>query len=320
MSDAYPSPAGITDDRSEPNRVNPIVVGAFVLGVVLLIIHQLIPGGIWKDLVRDFGIGCLVAVLVYFCIEARVHMEREWDTKARVLKQFFGEMMDQDLWDDLLTKILAKGIVCDEWELKLSIEKQHVVPDPLQATPGAQAADQFVSVGVQRYKLRNCSRTVRPVAIRHELQYIVVGQARDGHRIPRFTGLKYVVREPNRTPYTVDLPEQALIENNVWTGKELLEKVIQLGPGGVVEVELGREEVVDVPGEFPWYVFWLTKNPKLELSTPQGSGLACHVLLRHHEGVRWEPRSPGNWLLPTVILPGQGFALMTRSEPGAGPS
>lgn len=299
--------------RAALMKVRSIGFALFVgaVGIALLWIYLRLEkeAHIGHALIHEIGFACAISCLIYFLIESRIHKQRERVTQAQMLHWVFGEMVDTAAWNEL-TEQLTRGAVCESWSLTLDIEACPV-PSSAASDSGSKSCNRFVSRGVHEYRLRNYHHKELWVEVSHEL--LAAGPTHpDQVELPRFTELKYVVKKDKEEREKDAYDENRLKNENVWTG-DRLEKKILLPIGATVCVTLQREEIFEVPLEFPWYLGpYTTKSPQLDVRLPRGGGLTCEVLLRHHSGVESGTRSRDPWALPRVYFPGQGFSLMLK--------
>lgn len=270
---------------------------ALLIALSLLMWSVLIPEtSVLHHIVRDLGIGFLVAALVGAIFELHMRVRFSSQTMGDVLNVAMGELIDPEVWREAKSQVLSREIIRKDNHIHLLIK-------PIASCPG-KAVFQLEF----EYELCGLHPRTREVELVHELddflqhgadyprfQYIQVGEKRyEGEDLRKRL-------ERGRFVAKVDLP-----------GKD--EKPIT--------VISAREEIVYLPGSYNLTMTELTNGITLHLEDlPEG--FEAEVTLRPHTPlpIALKKDVPLNsQFRNTLLLPGQGIEFRFRTKAGQAPA
>jgi hypothetical protein len=271
---------------------------------LLLFSHYFPPGGYRHDLIRDLGMATTVSFIVTIAIEYYSAKRREADIRSGVLDAMLGKIVPQIVWEEIKANIIGKQVLCEGWHLDATLKKEKLVEEE-----GKRSEDQFLITATLTYTLRNQLNKKQAVLLSHELENDIKGKDSEGVDIPDFRQL--AVRPS--VGDAKDIKGTELRQQKFWI-ENMLDVPVELPAAGSVEIALQRKEAVPVPGGYPWYVNWVTVEPKITIKTDV-KGIDFLVFARHPNRKALRPIITGeSWVFDGVLLPGQGFEVMIKSK------
>lgn len=298
-------------NRLIANYFRLLLILVLVCGVLLLLAANCIRASdsLLHHALRDVGIAFIIAFLVTVVLEHYSHRQREADIRSGLLDVILGKVIPPDLWAELKASVIAEGILCDSWELRVVIHQESLQIE------GQPAQPRFVARSTMTYTLRSQINRDYPVELKHELEAEEIGQRNNGEMIPRLVSLACQAASSVDHFPELNLDAQQL-EAYLDANRSLIKipLTIPAAPSQGVRVVLEREELATIPGQFSWYVFWITRNPTVSVDTSQISGHDFRVYARHPNRGRLRQIGSGIWRFEGIMLPGQGFAIVFRTK------
>ncbi len=290
-------------------RLYTLLVGTAGAGLLVGSEIYLTAGSLAQHFVRDLGIAAVISSIVTLLIETYAHKRREIDIQTGALAAVFGSVSTPEVWEEIKNRIFGSGVICDEWQLRIKIRTDQLTVAPTSSAGPGIVRDVYIASGTLTYTLRNQLDRPKRVDLEHELEATVKGTTARGG-VPRFVRLICQARSADEKYKRRHYDESKL--RALQDGDRMLKVPIKLprSPSAGVKVILTREEVIDVPGQVPWYMNWITLSPKIVIDSSDVPGFDFRVYLRHpkKEALR---KSGDDWEFSGVMLPGQGFAIIS---------
>jgi hypothetical protein len=292
------------------------VLGVTLLvSIALLLVSVAIPyKNLFHHVTRDIGLAGLIAVLLATLIEYHQHRRHDRNVQREAIDGIIEEMIGAPVWREIRDKIARSGISCTSWVLSLAYRLEPGARTETGGGPSLSCPPCLLVEGRLEYRLQNHTGNTQIVKLRHELEDSLSGSANDGRPIPAY--MEFFCRVADRggevTTYG-PFDHAALVNSKNCTPDGRINFEVEIPPGAEATVTLRREEFVQTPGQFPWFVFWITENPRVEV-TEAPEDLEFEMRLRHPSANVAASSTPRTWTLNGIFLPGQGFSLRTRRK------
>jgi hypothetical protein len=280
------------------------LIGAFLFGLLFLAIaHRLKNAGFWKELLRDVGIGFLVAAVVTAVYEYSTRATERHERDRDVVDRTMESLVPRVVWYEIKDQILSKRAFRRNVDLDLKISR----------LPNGQAV-LHMKYGYDLYGLT----AGEPPIVEHELDNIMWNPQLE---LPRFESV--VVQGPGPN------------DSKTYVGKELQQLHVALGKirldgrsrvplplptsGGHVRIITERRELMYVPGSYYLILPELTvrddgNTPTVTVEISEiPPDLAAEVTTYHaqHDFTKPDPKK-NVWTFDGTLLAGQGFVITLR--------
>lgn len=291
----------LLEELDWPSLALPSAVGVGLLGLAYVA-----ERGFVSELLHDLSIACFVSVFVTIFIEYLGHRRREIAAESGMLELVGGALVPKLALEEFVQNILSSGVVCTSWALEIAISSEC-------------ESDRLLCCSTLTYTLTNYTSRDQSVPLKHELEGVRRGRDGSGRPVPRFEELMWNATAPDFVADgRMNSDEMEVLRQQ--PHPDWLEHSIQIPANGRTTATLKRVEFIPFPGQMPWFMFWTTIRPRVNLRPDAGTKAraAFSVVLRHPMGRELRMTDEGVWEIPTAVFPGQGFAIeacINRHQP-----
>lgn len=270
-----------------------LFAGFSTLGIVFIIVSALIKNHLAHEIVRDIGIGFMVAGLVGGIYDLNMRTRFDIDTMSGVLGAIMGDLVRSDVWNEIKERILNKDWIREPLSIQIS----------LRESPQENLPPGMMVLGVKmKYDVRNLKSSRRLAKVSHRLDFY-----RKHGKLPRFSSIRIGA-------YTV--PQSIL--DNISSTDGVFDHEVSLEPrdGKAVRVRVEREELVYAPGSYNLVMSVIAKDIRVTLSDiPQGFTALVNIRPHRDSPIPLTPNEELNDELEDVLfLPGQVMEFIFRAD------
>lgn len=233
----------------------------------------------WREIIRDVGIAFLVAVIVTAVYELHVRARSKEESDLEIINRLFGDRIGAEVWDEVKARIFEKKAIRRKVDIHLGLSR----PNDAKLPEGAYVCRMKLT-----YDLHGLCARAEPFDVSHALDYHMRCD-----RWPRYKKLKIDGRA---------YPPESFAE-----GKFFVEVMLPPKDGRPVHVDTEREEIVHVPGSFPFVMTELTTEITLHLmGIPESVEAAVHIRPHLRREMSFEVDEVlSDQLSDVLLLPGQ---------------
>ena len=240
-------------------------------------------------LLRDVGIGFIVAVVVTIIYELYSRSVSDRENMGSILQTIYGYIIHGDIWDEVTDQVIGKTVIRQKAHVKLKVEDDDSELNQL---------GQAVLWMEFRYELNGLkSSTLRNVEVNHLLDDHIINKKKN---LPRF--------------------EKVIVGSRKYDGLDLTPKIkglcftdvipeLQARDVEPVPIIMERRELIYMPGSYYLLMNELTKGVTVELEPlPRNMMVEVETWPRKGKGGRLRLEPQKLWPFDEhIILPGQGL-------------
>lgn len=259
--------------------------------------YQVHDYSIWREIIRDIGIACLVAAVITFIFELHARSRSDLETITGVLNMTMGDVVRPDIWTEVKAQIIQSRVVREKMEVRIT----SVEPVGGPFGPAILTMHTEYDLHGLHYKKET------GMTVAHDLDEHVPGS--DMTQFPQLAGLprfdyikvgnEVVVAE---TPPDSPAPDTKYVNGGHFTYP------LEIPPReqGSVHVIVRRKEIFYIPGSYNLAMGEITNGVVLHLESLPENVEASINLRPHAEGVPlpkgWPPLKSFE---RSILLPGQ---------------
>lgn len=225
------------------NHTGILLFASFLIGgIVCIFLSNMIKHPLGHEIVRDIGIGFMVAGLVGGIYDLHARSRFDIETMSGVLGAIMGDLVRGDVWNEIKERILNKDWIREPLTIEIS----------LRAAPERDLPPGTMVLWVRMtYDVCNLKSSRRLAKVSHRLDY-----HHSYGNLPQFKSIRI----------GGDTVPQAVLEA-INSKNGVFDQDVQLEPRDrkPVRVRVEREELVYVPGSYNLVMSVIAKNIRVFL-------------------------------------------------------
>jgi hypothetical protein len=293
--------------------------GAIAVGVLALYISRKSQRSkehsISRELLRDIGIACLVAVIVSFIYELSTRNIARHETTVDTLNEAMSAFVPNDVWTEVTDQVMKRNFLRRNIQIKLRLFREGELEGGQKISLPPDRAVLWMSYG---YDLYGLSAGSAKVSVQHELDYHMWDQSLS---LPRF--VRVIVSHPGQQSKTYEGDSLNKIYDKHGSINLDKEEIVSLPPPDrkvPVRITTERYEIVSIPGLYSIVM------PQLVARTSGGNAQTITISIESlpddiepvvatfygpHTFDRPDPNK-NFWTYDSIMLPGQGFDIIFK--------
>jgi hypothetical protein len=303
--------------RPFPSHLRWIAALVSAIGILWLLLANRTKKEILKDVLRDLGIACIVAVVVTAIYEYSTRDIEKRETVLSMIDTAMAEFLPKTAWDEVKQEILRRNRVRRNVDIEFKISRKarlssgkYITAPPGQVILWMKYGYDLVAVGP--------GAAYEPV--QHELAHEMWNE---DLQIPRFEKVT-IIRDSGKQE---DLYEGERLKR-IYDGKSILlgPDVVQLPAPQLhqsVKIVSERYELMSAPGSYNLVMPELTvrgdgsTDPTIRVRVTELPPDLEIRLDTYYAAHKFTPAggSDNSWVYNNLMLPGQGFSLIVKPKP-----
>jgi hypothetical protein len=297
-----------------------IFIGVLVsaVGVLWLVLANRTKSHSWKELLRDIGVACIVAVIVTLIYEAGTRSVERRETVLKGIGTAMADFIGDNGWTDVQQEVLrGKRIRRNvDIEFKISRNARLSTGKYITAPPG-----QVILWMKYKYDLYAIDSAATSEPVEHQLGYEMWNPDLE---IPRFEKVTLIRNNGEKED-----PWEGERLARICTGGSVVLRpdILKLPPPRMnkpVTIVSERYELMSAPGSYNLVMPELTvrpdgsSEPTIKVAVTLPPDLEFH-LDTYYAAHKFNPAGNSNnlWVYDNLMLPGQGFSLILEPKPRA---
>jgi len=303
-----------------PRHLKVIGLIVFLFGLVVVLLARLFKEyELLKDLLRDIGIACVVAVVVTVIYEASTRSIERRESMLHGIDVSMAESLGEKGWQDVRQEVLLRHRIRRNVDIEFKLlRKARLSTGKYIIAPTGQVI-LWMKYGYDLYAIAP-GAAYEPV--QHELDYQMWNEEL---QIPRFERVT-VFRDSGKQvdPYEGDRLKRINDGRSILLGPDIL-KLPAPQLHQPVRIVSERYELVCAPGAYNLVMPDLTvradgsADPTIKVSVTELPPDLDIRLDTYYAPHKFTPAgsSDNSWVYNSLVLPGQGFTLIVQPKPRA---
>lgn len=300
-----------------PRRLLLIGVLVSIIGILWLYLATRTKNKSWKDLFRDVGIACIVAVVVTVIYEASTRTDENEKTFLSGINKAMAEFIPKRDWEEITQDVIRQNRIRTNIKIEFKLLRKARLANGTYINAPSGQIILWMKYG---YDLYAVGPGAKHESVKQELAYEMWSPEL---QIPRFEKIS-VIRDHGQN----EDPWQGERLQNISDGKSIVlgPEIIKL-PDPIAKQSIGivseRYELMGAPGSYKLVIPELTlrlseSEPTIRVDVteiPPELDVSLNTYAEH----KFTPTGnrDHSWVYNNVMLAGQGFTLIVHSKPKA---